>query len=383
MNEDYLVFGRPLIGDLEIAEVVDSLKSGWIGTGPKVTRFEAAIEQYVGAPNVRCLSSCTAGLIIALRALGIGRGDEVVVPTMTFAATVNVIELVGATPVLVDCEPETGLIDLQAAEASITKNTRAIMPVHLWGRPLDMTRVQELADKYEIEVIEDAAHALGAEWKGKKIGSHGNFTAFSFYVTKNITTGEGGALVCPSAEESSRVEQLSLHGLSTGAWQRFSDAGYRHYEVSEPGFKFNMTDVQAAMGLHQLPKLDEWIGYRAGLWDLYNTRLIDLPVDTPPSPAPDSVHARHLYTISVRDEAGLSRDEVMQQLHDRGIGTGVHYRAIHLHPFYRDKYQLRKEDFPEATYISERTLSLPMSQAVTLSDAARVAEALSSVLLND
>src|SRR4051794_18539320 len=236
MRDTFLVFGRPLIGEEEIAEVVDSMRSGWVGTGPKVQRFERALEAYVGAPHVRCVGSCTAALILALRVLRIGAGDEVLVPAMTFVASANAVEHAGATPVLVDCEPRTGLIDLDAAERAITERTRAIMPVHLAGRPVDLDRLAALRDRHGLHVVEDAAHAIGAEWRGRRIGSHGNLAAFSFYVTKNITTIEGGALASEDPEIAAEVERLGLHGLSLGAWARFSDVGYRHYEVVQPGF---------------------------------------------------------------------------------------------------------------------------------------------------
>jgi dTDP-4-amino-4,6-dideoxygalactose transaminase len=265
VREQFLVFGRPSLGKGEIDEVVDSMESGWIGTGPKVKQFEAMLSDYVGVANVRCVSSCTAALMLALKTLGIGPGDEVIVPSMTFIASANAVEHVGATPVFVDSEPGTGLLDLGAAEAAITPRTRAIMPVHLAGRAVDMDALDAIRDRHGLLVVEDAAHAIGAEWKGIRIGGHGNLTAYSFYVTKNITTIEGGALATTDSEIAARVERLALHGLSLGAWQRFSDAGYRHYEVEEPGFKFNMTDVQAAVGLHQLPHLDEWIDERARL----------------------------------------------------------------------------------------------------------------------
>jgi len=340
VRDSFLVFGSPLIGQAEIDEVVDSLRSGWIGSGPKVQRFERQIEDYVGVPHARCVSSCTAALMLGLRALGVGAGDEVLVPAMTFVASANAVEHSGATPVLIDCEPGTGLIDLAAAEQRISSKTRAIMPVHLCGRPVDMDRINAMRDEHGISVLEDAAHAIGAEWRGRRIGGHGNLAAYSFYVTKNITTIEGGALVTDDAAIAERVEHLALHGLSVGAWQRFSDAGYRHYEVEEPGFKFNMTDVQAALGLHQLPQLDAWIDRRAELWSVYDERLSDLPLTLPPSVDPAIMrHARHLYTVQVNG-ASMTRDELLADLQRQRIGVGVHYRGVHLHPYYRQRYDL-------------------------------------------
>jgi dTDP-4-amino-4,6-dideoxygalactose transaminase len=380
VREDFLVFGSPLIGDEEVAEVVDSLRSGWIGTGPKVQRFEGMLVDYLGVPYCRCLSSCTAALILSLQVLGIGPGDEVVVPAMTFVASANAVEHAGAKPVLVDSDPHTGLIDLEQAEAAITPRTRAIMPVHMAGRPVDMERLSELREHHGLFVVEDAAHAVGAEWRGRRIGAFGNLTAFSFYVTKNLTTIEGGALVTEDADVAAEVERLALHGLSLGAWQRFSDKGFRHYEVVRPGFKFNMTDVQAALGLHQLPRLDEWIDRRAQLWERYDELLAGLPLETPPSPDPHTRHARHLYQVLVAPEAPLTRDELLDALVRRKIGTGVHYLGVHLHPFYRDKYGLAADDFPVATSISERTLSLPLSPKVTEGDQDDVASALADLL---
>ena len=366
IRDDFLVFGRPVLGEAEIAEVVDSLRSGWIGSGPKVKRFEQQLADYLAVPHVRCVSSCTAALMLALRALGVGPGDEVLVPAMTFIASANSVEHVGATPVFVDSADASGLMDLDAAERAITPRTKAILPVHLSGRPLDMERVNEIRDRHGLFVVEDAAHALGAEWHGKRVGCHGNLVAYSFYVTKNITTIEGGALSTEDPVIAERVERLALHGLSLGAWQRFSDQGYRHYEVEEPGFKFNMTDVQAAVGIHQLPKLDGWIDDRARLWERYDELLAGLPLETPLGPDPDTRHARHLYQVLVGRDAPRSRDELMSYLSGRNIGVGVHYRGCHLHPYYRDRYQLDPGAFPIATDISERTISLPF--AVDLAD---------------
>ncbi|MDQ6775904.1 MAG: DegT/DnrJ/EryC1/StrS family aminotransferase [Actinomycetota bacterium] len=380
MRTEFLVFGSPLIGEEEIAEVVASLRSGWVGTGPKVQRFEGMLAEYVGVAEVRCLSSCTAALMLALRVLGVGPGDEVLVPTMTFVASANAVEHVGATPVLIDAEPGTGLIDLDAAEAAIGPATRAIVPVHLAGRPIDMDRLNGLRDRHGLAVIEDAAHAIGAEWRGRRIGAYGNLTAFSFYVTKNMTTVEGGALATEDPEIAARVERLALHGLSLGAWARFSDQGFRHYEVVEPGFKYNMTDLQAALGVHQLPRLDAWIDRRADLWERYDALLNDLPLVTPPPPAAGTRHARHLYQVLLDPDAGMTRDQLLDALSDRRIGTGVHYRGVHLHPYYRDRYDLAPERFPVATSISDRTLSLPLSPKVTDADQDDVVLALHELL---
>ena len=376
MRDEFLVFGSPLIEEAEIAEVVDSLRSGWIGTGPKVQRFERMLEEYIGVSHVRCVSSCTAALSLAMAILDIGPGDEVLIPAMTFVATANAVEHTGATPVLVDCEPQTGLLDLDAAEAAVTERTKAVVPVHLWGRPLDMDALKDFRDRFGLTVVEDAAHAIGARWRGRPIGSVGNLTAYSFYVTKNITTIEGGALATNDPELASQVEQLALHGLSLGAWQRFSDAGFKHYDATAPGFKFNMTDVQAALGIHQLPRLDGWIARRAELARRYSERLAALPLDLPPVPGPELTHAWHLYPVQVGESCQVTRDELLDSLTRQNIGVGVHYRGVHLQPYYREKYGLRPEEFPVATRISERVLSLPLSPKLSLEDQDDVVEAL-------
>jgi len=375
-----LVFGSPMIGEQEIAEVVASLRSGWVGTGPKVQRFERMLEAYIGVEHVRCLASCTAALTLGLKALGIEPGDEVLVPAMTFVASANAVEHAGATPVLVDSDPETGLIDLDAAEAAITPRTRAVMPVHLAGRPVDPVRIADLRDRYDLLVIEDAAHAIGAAFDGRPIGSHGNLAAFSFYVTKNITTIEGGAIATDDPALAAEVERLALHGLSLGAWARFGDRMFRHYDAVQPGYKANMTDVQASIGIHQLPHLDEWIDARAALWERYDELLAPLGVITPPPPEPGTRHARHLYQVRIPKSAGVSRDKVLDSLAMSRIGAGVHYRGVHLHPYYQLRYGIDPEDLPVATEISEQTISLPLSPKVTEADQDDVVAALKIAL---
>jgi len=377
---EFLVFGSPVIGEAEIAEVVDSLRSGWIGTGPKVVRFQRMLEDYIDVPYVRCLSSCSAALLLGMKVLGVGAGDEVIVPTMTFAASANAVEHTGATAVLVDCEPGTGNIDLAAAEAAIGPCTKAMMIVHFAGRPVDMDRVNVLRDRYGLLIVEDAAHALGAEWRGRRIGGHGNLVAYSFYATKNITTAEGGALATDRPDIAEQVERLALHGLSAGAWERYSDAGFVHYEVEQPGYKLNMTDLHAALGVHQLPRLDRWIDRRAEAWQRYGELLADLPFELPPRPSVAGRHARHLYQVLVRPDAGVTRDELLSHLQRSRVGAGVHYRAIHLHPYYQRRYGIRPASLPVATDMSERTLSLPLSPGLLDADLRRIAHALASAV---
>jgi dTDP-4-amino-4,6-dideoxygalactose transaminase len=380
VRDEFLVFGSPLIEPAEIAEVVASLETGWIGTGPKVERFERMLEEYIEVEHVRCLGSCTAALILGMEVLGIGPGHEVLVPAMTFVASANAVEHRGATPIFVDSDPATGLVDLDAAEAAITERTRAIMPVHLAGRPVDLDRLNALRDRHGIVVVEDAAHALGTRFGDRMIGAHGNLAAFSFYVTKNITTIEGGAIATNDQAIADEVERLGLHGLSLGAWQRFSDAGFRHYEVVEPGYKANMTDVQAALGIHQLPRLDAWIERRAELWERYDELLADLPLELPAVPEPGTLHARHLYQVLVGRDAPKTRDELLDGMTEYRIGVGVHYRGVHLHPYYRDSYAIDPASLPVATDISERTLSLPLSPKVSEADQDDVVDALRALL---
>jgi dTDP-4-amino-4,6-dideoxygalactose transaminase len=380
MRETFLPLATPLIGEEEIAEVVDSLRSGWITAGPKVKRFERALEEHLGASHVRCVSSCTAALTLALHVAAIGPGDEVLLPAMTFVATANAVEDVGATPVLVDSEPGTGLMDLDAAAAAITPRTRAIMPVHLGGRPMDLDRLGALRDAHGLTVIEDAAHAMGTRWRDRPIGTHGNLAAFSFYATKNVTTAEGGALATDNPCIAREVERLALHGLSLGAWQRYGDAGFRHFEVASPGIKANMTDLAAAIGIHQLPRLEAWTERRAQLAARYDELLAGLPVETPPPVDPRARHSWHLYSVLVSPEAGIGRDAVVDGLLQRRIGTGVHYRGVHLHPYYATTYGVAPEDLPVASDISDRTLTLPLGPALTESDQDDVVEALGAVL---
>jgi dTDP-4-amino-4,6-dideoxygalactose transaminase len=295
-------------------------------------------------------------------AAGLGEGDEVITTPMTFCATVNAILHTGATPVLVDCDRETQLIDPQRIEDAITPRTRAIIPVHLAGRICDMDAILDIAHRRDLVVIEDAAHALEGIYRGRKVGSISHFTCFSFYVTKNITTGEGGMVTTNNPDYAGKIKMYGLHGLSRDAWRRFSDAGYKHYQVEFPGFKYNMMDLQAAIGIHQFRNVDQWLARRSQIWRRYTEAFTGLPVGLPAPDAPDTVHARHLYTLMIDAErCGISRDGVMAELHELGIGTGVHYVGVHLHPYYRREFGYTPENFPNATWISERTLSIPLS----------------------
>jgi dTDP-4-amino-4,6-dideoxygalactose transaminase len=380
-RDQYLVFGAPLIGDEEIEEVVASMKTGWLGTGPKVMRFQQDFAAYQGAPYAVAVNSCTAALHLSMLASNIGPGDEVITTPLTFCATVNAIVHAGATPVLADIDARTMNIDPNQVRASITPRTKAILPVHFAGRPCEMDELCEIADEHELMLIEDCAHAIETEYGGRKAGSFGEYGCFSFYVTKNITTAEGGMIVTRAQQDIERIRTLALHGMSQDAWKRYSDEGYNHYRVVEAGFKYNMTDLQAAIGIHQLRKVGEFWKRRQRLWSYYNDAFADLPISLPADPAPDTVHGYHLYTILV-DEAqtGIDRDAFLSAMHVRSIGTGVHYLSIPEHPFYQERFGWRPEAYPNALRIGRQTVSLPLSPRVSDADAEDVVMAVKACL---
>lgn len=379
MREQFLPFSPPSIGEEEIAEVVDTLRSGWLTTGPKTRQFEQAFADEFESPSAAALNSCTAGLHAALVALGVGPGDEVITTCLTFAATVNVIEHVGARPVLVDVEADTLNLDPQEVERAITERTKVILPVHFAGHPVDLDAINALAAAHGLTVLEDAAHAVGAKYRGKWIGSSGNPTSFSFYATKNMTTGEGGMLTGP-AELIDQVRVISLHGMSHEAWNRYQKGGRWFYEVVLPGFKYNMTDVQAAMGLCQLKRLPRFIERRAEIAEKYALAFAEHESFELPVTRPEVSHAWHLYPLRLRgDQLRIGRDEFVAELADRNIGTSVHFIPIHLHPFYADKYGYQPADFPIAHDSYQRMFSLPLNPAMTDHDVQDVVEAVLAI----
>lgn len=379
-HRDFVGVTEPVIGTAEQQEVLAVLQSGWVVAGPRVGRLEHELSSYLGAEHVRALSSCTAGLLLALRLAGVERDDEVLLPANTFVACANVVEQAGARPVLVDCDPATGLIDLDQADALAGPRTRALMPVHLGGRPLDMDALDDLRDRHGLAIIEDAAHAIGARWGGRSIGAHGNLVSFSFHAAKNITTIEGGALVVRSAEEASRVERLAVQGLSRSSWSRHGRPGPADYDVVEPGFKLRMNDVAAAIGVHQLPRLEGWLARREALARRYDELLTGLPLEFAP-PLPDHArHARHLYTAKVAAAAPTDRDEVISHLADCNIGTSVHFQGIHRQSFFRERYGLSDADLPHATDWALRSLSLPIHPGVSDADQDDIVAALTEAL---
>jgi dTDP-4-amino-4,6-dideoxygalactose transaminase len=378
MDDPFLPFSRPQISRDAIDEVVACLESGWITTGPRTRKFEEALQAYLDAPQVLALSSATAGLHLALLALGLEQGDEVITTPMTFAATLNTIVLAGATPVLVDVEPYSYNIDVAQIEGAITQRTRAIMPVHFAGLPVDLDPLYALAEKHGLRVIEDAAHAIGAEYKGRRIGGFGDTQVFSFHPNKNITTGEGGAVATRDTDLASQIALLRFHGMDREAWDRFGKKGNQHYEIVLPGFKYNMMDIQAALGLHQLPMLDGFITRRTGLASRYLELLCDWPQWTLPGAAPYAHrHAWHLFAPLIDpDQAGMDRDAFMSAMKANNIGTGLHYRAAHLYPYYRDRFGFHAGQFPNAELISDRIVSLPLFPGMSDDDQDRVVDAM-------
>lgn len=382
-EDKFLVFGSPLIGEEEIAEVTESLRSGWLGTGPKVARFEGDFAAYKGVSekNVAAVNSCTAALHISMIAAGIGAGDEVITTPLTFAATVNAIIHSGATPVLADVDPQTMNIDPAQVQARITSKTRALVIVHLAGRPCEMDALASIAQKHRLILIEDCAHAIETEYHGNKAGTFGDFGCFSFYVTKNVITGEGGMILARSEEQIGRAKILALHGLSRDAWRRFSDDGYKHYYVTECGFKYNMMDIQAAIGIHQIARVEANWSRRQAIWNAYQDAFTDLPAIRPPDPEKETRHAYHLYTLLVDEKnAGISRDRFLEQMTTRHIGVGVHYLSIPEHPYYQRIFGWRPEDYPNAMRIGRQTVSLPLSPKLTDTDVQRVIRAVHTSL---
>ncbi len=379
----FLVFGAPQIGEDDIAEVVACMRSGWLGTGPRVAQFERdfAAYQRTDAQHVAALNSCTAALHVSMLAAELEPGGEVITTPMTFCATANAIIHAGLTPVLADIDPLTQNIDPRAIEAAITPRTRAILPVHFAGRPCEMDAIMALACKHDLVVIEDCAHAIETTFHGRKAGTFGAFGCFSFYVTKNVITGEGGMLIGRDADQVARARVLALHGMSKDAWHRFGDSGYKHYEVTEAGFKYNMMDLQAALGLHQLARVETNWQRRKALWAFYQEALADTPLELPAEPAADTRHAYHLYTVGVDPSVcGMDRDGFLQAMQQTGIGTGVHYLSLPEHAHYQQRYGWTPAQWPHAMRRGRQTVSLPLSPALSDADAERVIAAVRHVL---
>ncbi len=381
VTHPFVEFCRPSIGDAEIAAVVESLRSGWLSCGPRVKEFEAAFAAFVGARHAVAVNACTSALHLSLLAAGIGPGDEVITTPLTFCATVNAILHAGATPVFADIDRATMNIDPAAVSSAITPRTRALVPVHFGGRPVDLRALRALARRHDLVVVEDAAHCVDGAVGSRRIGAISPFTCFSFYATKNLTTGEGGMITTPSREHADWLRIACLQGMSADAWSRYSPTGGRLYDVVMAGYKCNMTDLQAALGLQQLRRLPELQARREVIWRRYDGALKDLPVTCPLEPAAGTVHARHLYTILVDPRtAGHTRDSLRTALLERGVGTSVHFTALHLFPYYADRLRVSRGMFPNAEFVSDRTLSLPFSPALSDADIDHVIESLQASL---
>lgn len=380
-KEHFLVFGAPVITDEDIEAVVGCLKRRWIGTGPKVSEFEAVFSKFKKAGHAVALSSGTAALHLSLLAAGIGPGDEVITTPMTFCATINAIIHCGATPVLADCDRHTMNINPEAVADAVSSRTKAILPVHFAGRCCEMEEIMNVARSENLLVIEDCAHAVESEYHGRSAGTFGNAGCFSFYATKNVVTGEGGMVITDDHALAQKIKVLALHGMSHDAWDRFSDQGYKHYQVVQCGYKYNMMDIQAAMGIHQLARVNRLWERRRVIWNTYNAAFCGLPCTPPPDPEPNTRHACHLYTPVIDiEKTGKSRDWVLEALTAENIGVGAHYIPVHLHPFYSRTYGWQKGDFPNAEWVGERTLSLPLSAGLTDKDVQDVIDAFVKVL---
>src|SRR5437867_2037373 len=381
MRESYLPFHLTDIGDEEISSVVQTLRSGWLTTGPRVKQFESDFGQYVGASYAVAVNSGTAALHLALEAVGIQQGDEVIVPTMTFAATAEVVQYFRGRPVLIDCQPDTLTLDPTQIERLITPKTKAIMPVHFAGQPCEMDRILDVARRYDLKVIEDAAHALPAQYHGRMVGTIADITCFSFYATKGITTGEGGMVTTNHPEWADRMRMMSLHGISKDAWERYTAEGSWYYEILASGYKYNMTDIAAAIGIEQLKKCNRFWEARCRFAARYDEGFADLPEIRRPVCRPDVDHAWHLYVIQLEmDQLRISRNDFIEALKKEGIGTSVHFIPLHLHPYYRKTFGYRPQDFPVASALFERIVSLPIYSRMSDSDVDRVIHAVMKIV---
>jgi len=381
MREQFLVFGAPAIEDAEIQEVVATMRSGWLGTGPRVARFEREFAAYKSAEHAAAVNSCTAALHLALLASGVKPGDEVITTALTFCATVNAIIHAGATPVLADVDPVTMNIDPADVTRKLTGRTKALVPVHFAGRPCDMNSLCGLAERHGMKMIEDCAHAIETMYRGRKAGTFGDFGCFSFYVTKNVVTGEGGMVLTRREEDLARIKVLALHGMSKDAWKRFSDEGYKHYQVVDAGFKYNMMDIQAAIGIHQLERVEANWQRRQEIWQRYDEAFAGLPITRPAAPERDTRHAYHLYTLLIDERtARTSRDHFLDGMTRQNIGVGVHYLSIPEHPYYQEAFGWRPEDFPNAMRIGRQTVSIPLSARLSNSDVEDVIAAVRSIV---
>jgi len=385
MRTDFLLFHRPYIAEEEIQEVIDTLKSGWLTTGPKTKQFEKEFASYIGSKHAISVNSGTAALHLALDAIGLKQGERVILPTMTFAATAEAVIYFKAKPVLVDCQKDTFNIDLDQAEEYLDKNpykVKAIIPVHVAGQPCEMDRVLEIAKRFNLKVIEDAAHALSAKYKERVIGRIGDIAAFSFYVTKSITTGEGGMVTTDDDEYAEMIRKMSLHGISKDAWKRYTSEGSWYYEILRPGYKYNMTDIASAIGIHQLKKCDWFYEKRKEIAQMYTRAFKEMEEIQEPVVKPYIQHAWHLYIIQLNlEKLTIDRARFIQEMKNRNIGTSVHFIPLHMHPYYRKMYGYKPEDFSGAKYVYERIVSLPIYPKMKKEDVEDVVWAVKDIVV--
>lgn len=381
MRKEFLPFYLPAVDDEEIQEVTDTLKSGWITTGPKVKQFEKAFAEYIGVKHAIAVNSCTAAIHLSLIASGIGDNDEVITSPMTFVSTPNNIIETGATPIFVDIDSKTMNIDIDKIEEKITSKTKAIIPTHIAGQPCDMDEIMNLANKYNLKVFEDAAHAIYSEYKGRKIGTIGDTTSFSFYATKNLTTAEGGMITTNDDELARMIRIYVLHGISHDAYNRYAKGGSWYYEVVVPGYKYNMTDIAAAMGICQLKKLESMQKRRERIAEIYNKEFKRMPEVEIPFIQNNIKMAWHLYIIKLNlYQLKINRDQFVEELRKRNIGTSVHFIPVHYFPYYKNKFGFKKGDFPNAESVYERIISLPLFTRMTDDDVYDVIEAVEDVI---
>ena len=380
MRGEFLPFAQPLLGEEEIDEVVHCLRSGWLTTGQKVKQFEREFTEFTGARHALAVNSCTAALHLALEAVGVGPGDEVVTTPMTFTATAAVIEHLGARPVLADVDPRSLNIDPAQIERKVSARTKAILPVHFAGQACDMDAIAAIARAHGVPVIEDAAHAIPTRYQGRLVGTLSDVTCFSFYATKNVTTGEGGMVTSDRDDLMERMRLMHLHGMSRDAWKRYTQAGSWSYEILAPGFKYNLTDIAAAIGVHQLRKAEDFRRRRLAIADAYDEAFRDLPGVRVPEVADREGHGWHLYVIQVDPEQlTIGRDQFIERLVARNIGVSVHFIPLHVHPYYRERYSFQPGDYPNAFAAYQRILSLPIYAKMSDDDVRSVADAVRDI----
>ena len=379
--KDFILFGQPKIGEDEIDEVIDSLKKGWLGTGPKTKRFENDFAKYKSVKYSLALNSCTAGLHLSCLTLDLKPGDEVITTAMTFCATVNTIIHAGGKPVLVDIDPNTWNIDPSKLEEKINSKTKAIIPVHFAGRACDMDEIVKIAKQHSLKLIEDCAHAIETVYKGKKAGTIGDMGVFSFYATKNLAVGEGGMIISNNESLISKLKISALHGMSKDAWSRFSDDGYKHYKVEMAGFKYNMPDIQAAIGIHQLKKVNQYAEKRERIWKLYMQEFKKLPINLPYEIEQNTTHAYHLFNICLdQNKTNIKRDDFLNKMNDNRIGVGVHYESIPMHPYYQETFDWNPSDYPNALKFGNETVSIPISPKLTDNELDKIISVTKSIL---